>query len=146
MSGLTIRERIREHAEDQPDGFKMIADSFGIVSDVVEELHARQSVPNVAADSLQGHTGGIVDVFGKLVDRLPDALSVAEVCLVLDRLDVALRGHEMNSCSVEDGAGNAVLRTTVQASVASDAADTRAGVASTPVPAPARDVAEEVAS
>lgn len=34
-----------------------------------------------------------VDVLGELVDRLPDALSVAEVVVVLDRFDVALRGH-----------------------------------------------------
>jgi hypothetical protein len=41
--------------------------------------------------------GGIVDVLGNLLDRLPDTLGVDEVLAVLDRLDVVLGAHESSS-------------------------------------------------
>lgn len=57
-------------------------------------LGASPSEPaEVVVDAPTSLVGGVVNLLGEVFNRLPDSLSVAEVCLVLDRIDVALRGH-----------------------------------------------------
>lgn len=82
----------------QPEG--ELAQSFrGAVTRMIQaELRGGTShAPERAAQFVTGDLGSScrcgVNALGKLVDRLPDALSFAEVCLVLDRFNVALRGH-----------------------------------------------------
>lgn len=72
-----------------------------------------QRVVQVGASGLCGNGGRCVDVLGKLVDRLPDALTVAEVCLVLDRFDVALRGHGSPSVDADGAESRVALTKTV---------------------------------
>lgn len=72
-----------------------------------------QAAVQIDSRGLCGNGGRCVDVLGKLVDRLPDALSVAEVCLVLDRFDVALRGHGSPSVDADGAESRVALTKTV---------------------------------
>lgn len=132
-------------------------------------VRSGQSDASLVTDSVASDLRDLVDTYQDRVDlTIADAMAIAQgLKAVADALDAvfddgddlnrvvsvgdstvdpvidAVHRHE-NSCSVEDGAPTPSLRTTVQASVALGVADTRAGVVSTPVPAPARD--DEVAS
>ncbi len=76
-----------EHHKSAADPWEEVFD--GIRRMIRDEISAQS-----AAHATPDLVGSGVDLLGKLLDRLPDALSVADLCLILDRFDVALRGHE----------------------------------------------------
>lgn len=86
---------LARHAHEVEHGALTADIRDGIVRVVRAELASQAPELLRNADFRKLRCGGrrSVDVLGELLNRLPESLSIAEVCLVLDRFDVALRGH-----------------------------------------------------
>lgn len=111
------------------EGEAEASDPWGDVVEGIRGMIRDGISAHAAAHATTDLVGGRVDLLGKVLDRLPDSLSVAEVCLLLDRFDVALRGHES---SPSLGAAS-VLPPAASDPIVGDASGT-GGVPPVPVP------------
>ena len=94
---------LREILLTEPSGEAgtLIGEALSYLARAIDQIESGRAerIPDVVS----GRSAGVVDVLGKLLDRLPHSLSVGEVVLVLDRLDVVLRGHQSAPSVVASG-------------------------------------------